>query len=138
MSQENVEVVREWVAAINAGDASRLTELADPSVDYMPYLAALSGAAGAYHGHDGLWQYVRDLADVWSEYEVEIHELQDLGNQVLMTGRLRGKGRSSGLDVDAEMAWLHTFREGTGPGRYTRMRYFDSEAQALEAAGLSE
>jgi ketosteroid isomerase-like protein len=138
MSQENVEVVREWVAAINAGDASRLTELADPSVDYMPYLAALSGAAGAYHGHDGLWQYVRDLSDVWSEYEVEIHELQDLGNQVLMTGRLRGKGRSSGLDVDAEMAWLHTFREGTGPGRYTRLRYFDSETDALEAAGLAE
>ena len=138
MSQENVEVVREWVAAINAGDASRLTELADPSVDYMPYLAALSGATGAYHGHDGLWQYVRDLSDVWSEYEVEIHELQDLGNQVLMTGRLRGKGRSSGLDVDAEMAWLHTFREGTGPGRYTRLRYFDSGTDALEAAGLSE
>lgn len=138
MSQENVEVVREWVAAINAGDAARLTALADPSVDYMPYLAALSGAAGAYHGHDGLWQYVHDLSDVWSEYEVEIHELQDLGNQVLMTGRLRGKGRSSGLDVDAEMAWLHTFQEGTGPGRYTRLRYFDSEAQALEAAGLSE
>jgi ketosteroid isomerase-like protein len=138
MSQENVEVVREWVAAINAGDAARLIALADPSVDYMPYLAALSGAAGAYHGHDGLWQYVRDLSDVWSQYEVEIHELQDLGNQVLMKGRLHGKGRSSGLDVDAEMAWLHTFREGTGPGRYTRLRYFDSEAEALEAAGLAE
>jgi ketosteroid isomerase-like protein len=138
MSQENIEAVREWVAGINVGDAARLTELADPSVDSMPYLAALSGAGGAYHGHDGLWQYVRDLSDVWSEYEVEVHELRDLGDHVLMKGRLRGKGRSSGLDVDAEMAWLHTFREGAGPGRYVRLRYFDSEEEALEAAGLSQ
>ena len=138
MSQENVEAVREWVAAVNAGDAARLTELADPDVDYMPYLAALSGAAGAYHGHDGLHQYVDDLSEVWSEYEVEIYELQDLGNHVLMKGRLRGKGRSSGLDVDAEMTWLHTFRDGVGPGRYTRLRFFTDEAEALEAAGLSE
>ena len=110
MSEENVEAVRNWVAAINAADSDRLIELADPEVDYLPYLAALAGESGAYRGHDGLRQYVRDLAEAWSSYEVEIHELEDFGDDVLMQGRLRGKGQSSGLHVDAEMAWLHTFR----------------------------
>jgi hypothetical protein len=39
------------VGAINAGDADRLTELADPDVGYILYLAALAGKAGAYRGH---------------------------------------------------------------------------------------
>src|SRR5262245_1282129 len=138
MSEENVEAVRNWVAAINAADSDRLIELADPEVDYLPYLAALAGESGAYRGHHGLRQYVRDLAEAWSSYEVEIHDLEDLGDHVLMQGRLRGKGRSSGLDVDAEMAWLHTFRSGSGEGRYLRLRFFASRDDALEAAGLSE
>src|SRR5262245_8360227 len=138
MSEENVEAVRNWVAAINAADSDRLIELADPEVDYLPYLAALAGESGAYRGHDGLRQYVRDLAEAWSSYEVEIHELEDLGDHVLMQGRLRGKGQSSGLDVDAEMAWLHTFRSGSGERRYLRLRFFASRDEALEAAGLQE
>lgn len=138
MSHENVRLVRDWVAAINAGNAEWLVELADPDVDYMPYLAALSGAAGAYRGHQGLRQYVRDLAEAWSWYAVEIHRLEDLGDDVLMEGRLRGRGRTSGLDVDAEMAWIHTFRPGTGKGRYVRLRYFGTRSDALEATGLSE
>jgi ketosteroid isomerase-like protein len=138
MSEENVEMVRRWVAAINRGDAEELVEIADPDVDYLPYLGSLSGEHGAYHGHDGLRRYVGDLAEAWSSYSVEIYELQDLGDDVLMRGRLRATGRSSGLDVDAEMAWLHSFRKGTGLGRYTRLRFFSTKAEALVAAGLSE
>jgi hypothetical protein len=69
---------------------------------------------------------------------VDIYELRDLGQHVLMEGRLQGKGRSSGLEVEEEMAWLHTFNEGTGPGRYARLRFFPSRSKALEAAGLRE
>ena len=138
MSQENVEAVREWVAAINEGDAEALVALADPSVDYMPYLAALSGEGGAYRGHAGLRQYVRELAEAWGWYHVEIYELHDLGEHVLMEGRLQAKGRSSGLEVEEDMARLHTFQPGTGAGRYSRLRFFPNRTEALEAAGLSE
>jgi ketosteroid isomerase-like protein len=71
--------------------------------------------AGGYQGHPGLRQYVRDLGEAWRWYHVEIHSLRDLGNDVLMEGRLEATGRSSGLEVKEDMAWLHTFRAGTGP-----------------------
>ena len=58
-----------------------------------------------------------------------------LGEHVLMEGRLQARGRSSGLEVQEEMAWLHTFRNGTGAGRYLR---FPNRTEALEAAGLRE
>ena len=121
------------MAAINAGDEETLVALADPEVDYMPYLASVAGSEGSYRGHAGLRQYVRDLADAWRSYHVEIQRLEDLGDQVLMEGRLRAKGRSSGLEVDAEMAWIHSFRAGSGRGRYLRLRFFASRDAAIRA-----
>jgi ketosteroid isomerase-like protein len=81
---------------------------------------------------------VRDLSEAWVWYHVEISRLEDLGDDVLMEGRLQATGRSSGLEVEEEMAWVHTFRDGTGPGRYARLRFFPSRTEALEAAGLRE
>ncbi|MCA1695965.1 MAG: nuclear transport factor 2 family protein [Actinobacteria bacterium] len=137
MSEENVEIVRNWVAAINRGDTTELVELADPTVEYMPYLGSLLGS-DPYRGHEGLRRYVDDLAEAWERYEVEIGELRDLGDDVLMIGRLKATGRSSGLEVEEEMAWLHSFRPGTERGRYKRLRFFPTPAEALEAAGLEE
>jgi hypothetical protein len=48
MSQENVEMVRRWVAPIARGDAEELVEIADPHVDCLPYLGSVSGEHGAY------------------------------------------------------------------------------------------
>jgi ketosteroid isomerase-like protein len=138
MSRENVETVREWVAAINRGDADMLVELADPNVDYLPYLGIVSGARGAYQGHEGLRRYVRDLHEAWGSYYVEIRSLRDVGDHVIMEGSLRATGATSGVEVDAVMAWLHTFSPGTGFGRYLRLRFYDTPRQALEAAGVSE
>ena len=137
MSQENVEAVRAWVAAINRGDVKTLLELADPAVEYMPYLASLLGG-DAYHGHEGLRRYVEDLKEAWDWYHVDIDELRDLGERVLMVGRLKGRGITSGLEVEEVTIGLHTFREGAGPGRYLGLRFFVTLSEALEAVGLQE
>jgi hypothetical protein len=55
-----------------------------------------------------------------------------------MVGRLRAKGATSGLEVEQELAWLLDFRMGTGPGRFMRVRYFSTPAEALEAVGVRE
>ncbi len=138
MSQENVEAVHEWIAAINRRDLVALLKLADPDLEFRSYLAALSGSDGAYRGHDGLKRYLRDLDDAWESFQVEQDECRDLGETVLMVGRLHARGRSSGLEVKERLAFLHTFREGTGPSRYVRHQFFATVAEALKAAGLSE
>ena len=123
-------MVHEWIAAFNRRDGDALVELAHPAVDYRPYLAVISGGAGSYRGHRGLRRYLRDLADAWSEYETQIHSLRPLGEHVLMDGRIRATGRSSGLEVDLEMSWLHSFQDG----KYARLRTFFDPAAALAAA----
>ena len=135
MSRENVEAVDAWIAAINRRDLATLLELADPDIDFRSYLATLTGSDGAYRGHDGLTRYVRDLGEAFESFEVQLEEARDLGDTVLMVGRLRAKGRASGLEVEERLAWLHTFRPGTGPGRYLRHQFFATPDGALAAVG---
>jgi ketosteroid isomerase-like protein len=138
MSRENVEVTAGWMAALNRRDLSALLEIADQDVEYASYLASVSGGEGAYRGHDGIRQFLCDLAEAWDWFKVGVDELRDIGEYVLMVGRLQARGRTSGLEVEKDLAWILDFRDGTGPGRFTRVRYFPTVAEALEAVGASD
>ena len=126
------------MAALHRRDLPALLELADPEVVYRSYLASLAGEEVAYEGHKGLGDFLRDLSDAWASFHVETIETRDFGNTVFQLGSLQARGRSSGLEISEQFAWLHHFREGTGPGRYLGVDRFDTAAKALEAVGLSE
>ena len=130
-------MVKAGMSAVTRGDVATLLELADPAVEFNSFLARVSGGDGAYRGHEGLRRYVQDLAQAWEWFEPEFSEFRDLGHQVLMTGVIHAKGKSSGLEIAQHVTWLHTFRAGTGPGRYLRLQVFKTRAEALQAAGLS-
>ena len=74
--------------------------------------------------------------EAWGSIEFE-YELTDVGEHVLATIRrqvMRGQG--SGVEVELPAYWqVFTLREG----RVARQVFFlEEEAEALEAAGLSE
>jgi ketosteroid isomerase-like protein len=58
----------------------------------------------------------------------------DAGNKVVVALRYRGRGRLSGVEVNDRQFEVHTFRDG----RYVHKVDFREQAEALEAAGLSE
>jgi ketosteroid isomerase-like protein len=49
-------------------------------------------------------------------------------------GRMTGKGKGSGVEVEASFAGVWTVREG----RVVRWDLYSNQDEALEAAGLSE
>jgi ketosteroid isomerase-like protein len=61
-------------------------------------------------------------------------DARDLDECVLITGRQRGRGRASGIEVDSRRACVVALREGV----VTELRYFTEPAEALEAVGLEE
>jgi len=65
---------------------------------------------------------------------LEIGELLDLGDHVLATSRVTGRGRGSGVPVAQRMWILWTF----AGKRAVRAKSFASKAEALEVAGLRE
>lgn len=69
----------------------------------------------------------------WGDFAYVPEELTDLGSRVLVTGRMRGSGQSSGAAFDIEWADLFT----VSAGQVVREQVFLAHAEALDAAGLS-
>jgi hypothetical protein len=95
--------------------------------------AAVGGAV--YHGHDGLRDYYRDLADAWGDdIRIEPAAYFDLGEYTLAFNVLHGRGQHSGAEVTMEVAAVARWREDL-------IVYFKTYAHredALSDLGVSE
>ena len=135
MSQENVEAFLRAVEANNRGDYDAVLEEVDPGIEWRAvFQVKFGGQAITCRGHEGVREYLQDLDEGFSVRRVEISEVRDLGERIVATGHVRGRGRVSGAEIDSPIGFVIDFRDGKVFG----MRdYLDSQ-EALEAAGLSE
>jgi ketosteroid isomerase-like protein len=127
-----VELVRRLYEAFSERDLDAMTALTTPDVEFFPQVTAtIVKRAEPYRGHDGLRAYFEDAARVWRELEIIPHDFRDLGDQVLVFGRVYGRGEGGYLS-DSPTAWIWRFRDDL----VCWGRVFTSRADALEAAGL--
>ena len=132
MSQEEVEKFRNALEAFNRGDIHEALKDMDPQVEWRTPQSLPD--AQTYHGHDGVKAWWAMWNDAFADLRLEPDEFKDLGNgRVIVPVRALGRGRESGAEVDVSFCLL-----GSGSGRLERMEFFASEAEALEAVGLSE
>jgi ketosteroid isomerase-like protein len=133
VSQENVELVREWMRACNGADAEGAVALCDPAFE-MTESPTLPGPAST-SGLDALRRYFAGAQRHWSEWDWQEEEVRDIPpDKVFVIALLRLRGRRSGIWVEHRWAYLFTVRDG----KLSRQDSFDDKAQALEAARLSE
>ncbi len=132
MSQENVEVCRAVVEAFAREDTLALLERFDPSVVFTPLPDAPD--LQSFHGHEGLMQGIAQTTEIWDDFSIELREMRDFDDHVLASLRWWGRGPSSGIQMEVDICALAAFRNG----KIVRWQFFESEQQALEAAGLSE
>jgi ketosteroid isomerase-like protein len=132
MSQENVELVRRANELFNAGDPPAFFELFDSELIYRTRTDEPD--ARVHYGLADYKRYVASVLDAFDDLWFEVHELVDLGDQVVAVTDLRGQGRESGADVRGKYAQLCTIRDG----RLVEVAEYATKGEALEAAGLSE
>jgi len=134
MSEENVETVERAYVALTEGDAEVLREMAPPefTVDFSrrqvdPFVLRRDEMLAFFEGQ------ARETWEGWPTYEPK--ELIDAGDAVVALIRTSARGKSSGVEVDARVWNVWTFRDG----KPVEFKYFgEDRAAALEAAGLSE
>jgi ketosteroid isomerase-like protein len=126
MSQENVERVHRAYDAFNRRDLDAFLALMDSEVELTTRIMELEGGPD-YRGHDGVWEWWRDLLAVFPDFN--ILEVRDRDDFMIVAVRVRGHG------VFEEVVWQAVKMRD---GKATWWRNFGSEAEALEAAGLSE
>ncbi len=138
MSEENVEIVRGVFEAVARHDAASVLAFYDPHVNvyFSPgTLADRIGEAGAFHGHEGLRAFDRELRQAFDDFETNCEELIDAGGAVISVSRYRARGRRSGLEVESPPQFgVWRIREG----KIIRVDWFNARRDALEAAGLTE
>ena len=131
MSQENVELSYRAFDAFTRRDLDALLVLVDDDVEVYSRLVPLEGA---YHGRDGVRRWCQNLIDAFPDWNPEPVEVRDLGDATVGEVRYRGHGGESGAPVD-QVIWQVAWWRG---GKLVRLGSYDSEAEALEAAGLRE
>jgi ketosteroid isomerase-like protein len=107
-----VDVAIEAFDAFAQRELPSLLRLAHPDIELVaPGTAALARGGASYRGHRGIFQYFRDVARFWDELEISPHEFEEVGDRVIVYGRLRARGQG-GLIVDEPAHWVLEFRDG--------------------------
>ena len=134
MSQANVEIAKRALDAFNRRDLdTHYDELFTPDSEWFP---ALVGAVDgdSFRGRGGSQAYFETASGAWEELCMLPAEFRDLGDGVLCLGRMEGRGRGSGVPVEAPLGAIFDFCDG----KIWRVRAYLDHAEASRAAGLSE
>ena len=125
--------VRLGIEAANRRDYQAAFGLYASGVELLvpPELAAL-GFEASVRGRAERIRFETRWRAEWGEFRYAPEELSDLGSRVLVVGRMRGSGPTSGAAFDNEWADLFTL----AGGRVVREHVFLDHAAALQAAGL--
>jgi ketosteroid isomerase-like protein len=133
MSQENVEIVKRLADAFGGGELDIIAELVTPDFAWLPAISqAFDG--GDYRGREGFERWFVDLRGTFGEIRPLGEDFRDLGDRVLMLGRIEGQGKGSGVPVAAPLGWVVDFRGE----KVSRVRAYLDHGEALRAAGLTE
>jgi ketosteroid isomerase-like protein len=88
-----------------------------------------------YHGHDEVRRLWAAFRSGWAKLTVTLEEVIDAREDfVVVRTRFVGRGSASGIEVDRTVFYVFEIVAG----KLKRLRPFDTEAEALEAAGLEQ
>lgn len=133
MSRQNVEFLRLGYEALHRGDTEAFEAMSRERLD--PDFTFHSHWAGrVFRGIAGTQEWMSDVRETWDDYDQEIEDIVDLGDDVLVVGRASARGAGSGVPVTQEFAVVWTF-EGE---RAVRARSFPSRAEAEQAVEIGK
>jgi uncharacterized protein len=129
VSQENVQIVKRAIEAFSRGDADAFADLTTPDLEWKVGLGAVEGEI--FRGREGVETYFGRLGSAWDEFRLVPDEFRDLGDVVLVLGRLEGRGRGGGVPVDSPVGAVWDLRDG----EIWRLRAYLDQREALETVG---
>jgi ketosteroid isomerase-like protein len=127
-----LEAIRKSLEAFDSGGVDAVA--ADLHPDFELNMESLLLDGRVYHGIDGLRRWRRDVGNALDYDHFEPQAIRFAGeNCVLVFGRLRSKGRASGVETDVPL--IHVYE--TQDGKTRRLTMYSDAHRALQAVGLT-
>jgi ketosteroid isomerase-like protein len=120
-------VVKEVYAGFAARDMERVEAVLDPDAVFVALTGGIIGRTEPYRGHDGMREYFRDVARVWDELVLTPREFEEVGDAILVTGRV--SARSPSRMISGSTGWVWRVRNGL----VVYVRVYSSAAEARAA-----
>jgi len=134
MSQENVEIVGRVLRRYSDQDIDGMLRDVHPEVE-IDYSESNAPDASVYHGHAACRSFVQGRYEDFEERSFDPRRADRAPpNAVVAVGRMRGRGRASGVAVEAASVTLWTLREG----KISQIKLYQTRDDALKAVGLQE
>ena len=136
-TQENVQVVKDFFAAMGSGDKQGLLALSAEDIEWI-----IPGEdwplAGTHRGHVGLADLLKKASEMVETSFPEPPEFVAQGDRVLVVGFATGKVKATNKKFDDDWVFAITVQNG----KLTKIReYIDTQALAraseMDASGLA-
>ena len=125
----DIDLVKAVFTAFAARDVDGVLAHAHEEIVFSPVTADYAGRTEPYSGHEGIREYFRDVAAVWDEIRLTPVEFRQVGETVLVTGKV--SARSPARTIAGSSGWIWRVREG----QIVYGRVYASAAEAIEALG---
>ena len=132
MSQENVELNRQFVEAFNRRELDAWLAYLDPEITW--YAMTHEPEPGPFQGHEGVSKMAARWLDLLSDLRIEAKEHIDAGEYLVVPVRICGHAPDSDAEVVGEEVFLNKYRDG----KIVEVREYRTREEALEAVGISE
>jgi ketosteroid isomerase-like protein len=133
MSQENVEVVRRAIEAYNRRDVTGFMETwaSDGVVDWS---SSRGLDARVFRGHDEIRAFTERFVGTFEKVRIELVDPVEIEDGLVIAANVTYMQGRDGIEVQARSCWLIRIRDG----EQISLTLYQTKADALEAAGLSE
>lgn len=109
MSQADVELVERMLGHFHRGEAAQALECFSPDVEIDLRRRV---DAGFGRGRAELARLIGEWVTSFADWREEINEVRDLGGQVVVEATQLGRGRESGVELQARYATLYEVQDG--------------------------
>lgn len=140
MSRDNIENAKRGYAlvsdAVKSGnwDAVRryVEERFDPEVVLKP--AGVLPETEEMRGRDGAVRFLATQTEAFDALRFESQEFIEAADRLVVTLRISGHARHSGIEIESDRSHVFTYRDG----KVLQMEVYADRAEALEAVGLRD
>jgi ketosteroid isomerase-like protein len=130
---DHVDLFQTAMDAFNRGDADAFVAACAEECEWYPFLGARDGNQ-PYRGRDGVREWFESTTGAFDGLSTVSHKIREVDDRLVALGEIRYRGKDSGIDVSAPLAWVLDFR-----GELVwRGRVYLHHEEALEEAGLAE